>query len=206
MDSGGGQWLHISAELVLVLMRHRCKAYILKPYTTSALCALDQDCHRCWSQQWAQVKNAWAKSNQSSMNVYQALAANREIAKDALSPKRGAVSWHVCGFDPDKPLQRDKVLIERRDEVLKSIRGNAQEVTPPSSKNQAALDIVATISPPKGWTPKKNIPSCIYSSVRIIETVLFQKSLFEAVFPQETVAEACIAPRYRSRSCAAPKK
>ncbi|CAE7584857.1 unnamed protein product, partial [Symbiodinium necroappetens] len=148
-DSGGGQWLHISSELVILLLRYKCRAYVMKPYTTGALCPLDQDCHKTWAKLWADTKSSWARNKQCPMNVYQALEANSLIAKDALSPARARASWHACGFDPGMPLQRDKVLIERRSEVIQSVRGNASTLSPPQSKNQKALDIVATISPPK---------------------------------------------------------
>ena len=115
--------------------------YVMKPYTTGGLCALDQDGHKTCDTSLLGLETTVS---------HECLASTgSQFAHRQGGGLRARASWQACGFDPGMPLQRDKVLIERPSEVIHSVRGKAGTLSRLKSKNQKALDIVATISPRK---------------------------------------------------------
>ena len=147
-DSGGGCWLHISPELCIVAERQRCRIFILPAYSTKALCCLDQAPHQLWAREWARLKAQW-KSKQASMNIHQALMCCSKISEVALSEEKAKQAYHVCGLDIGRPINRDKLLVERSQEIFGSLRAHASEAPTLESANKRAFDCLATMSPPK---------------------------------------------------------
>ena len=69
---------------------------------------------------------------------------------DALSIKRADASWRACEFCSNQRSGREKLLLERRSELLRSIRGKTDEdVKEATSQSKRALEVVAAVSPPK---------------------------------------------------------
>ena len=147
-DSGGGCWLHVSPELCIVAERHRCRIFLLPAYSTKALCSLDQAPHQLWAREWSRTKSQW-NTRHGSMNIQQALLCCSKISEMALTDEKARQAYHACGIDIAQPLNRDKLLIERSQEIFGSVRAHASEAPDLQSKNKRAFDCLATMTPPK---------------------------------------------------------
>lgn len=73
MDRGGGPYLHVSVETVLMLHRYQCECLVLPSYTTAALCPLDQTPHSLMALRWGTFKRAWANMGKD-LSVFEPLA------------------------------------------------------------------------------------------------------------------------------------
>lgn len=112
------------------------------------MCSLDQDVHKFFAAEWSRFKQRWAATH-GSLTCPQALAAARKIAQAGLSQDRVAKAYHCVGIDVGKPLNVNKLLVERRDELFTSLRANAGEAPELRSSNKRSFDVVAAISPPR---------------------------------------------------------
>lgn len=148
MDSGGGTFLHVSPELALTCHRHNCRIFILPAHGTAAMCSLDQDVHKFFAAEWARFKSRWAATH-GSLTCPQALAAASKIAVEALCQEKATKSYHAVGIDVGKPLNVNKLLVDRKDELFQSLRANSGQAPLLRSSNKRSFDVVAAISPPK---------------------------------------------------------
>ena len=147
-DSGGGCWLHVSPELCITLERNNCRMFLLPPYSTKGLCALDQIPHLCWAQEWARVKRQWS-AKRGTMTICQALLACSKISMLALTEEKAAQAYRSCGLEVGMPLNRSKLLVERSQEIFGNVKAHGDEVPHLASQNKKAFDVVSTISPPR---------------------------------------------------------
>ena len=138
LDSGGGTWLHLSVKFIGLCCKYNCRPRFLEAYTTRALCALDQTVHSQMAQQWKEFKRSW----KSSLNLYQALAALRGICSESL--KHNEASWKQCGFEINKELNRDRLLVDRSAELFSSEQ-NATKRKPEVSTR--VLELVHKVAP-----------------------------------------------------------
>ena len=147
MDGGGGSYLHITPELAAVCLRRGCRIWLISPYGIKALCSLDQDLHKYWSQEWGRFKASWAMAH-GSLNCLQALCACSSISEEALTPSRAISAYHAIGFDAGKPFNNEKILTERAQEVFGNLRSKATVPKPKSTKKRV-FDLAQSIAPPK---------------------------------------------------------
>ena len=90
------------------------------------------------AQQWKEFKRSW----KSSLNLYQALAALKDICSESL--KHNEASWKQCGFEINKKLNRDRLLVDRSAELFSSER-NATKRQPGVSTR--VLELVHKVAP-----------------------------------------------------------
>ena len=148
MDGGGGTYLHISPELSALCLREGVRIFLIPPYGTKALCALDQDVHKHIAAEWAQFKACWAAQH-GTLNVYQALSACSNICAEALSQQRAATSYRMIGLEPGKKINVDRVVSERATELFSNLKSQGHDVPQPKAGRKRIFDLVATVSPPK---------------------------------------------------------
>ena len=115
-DSGGGSFLHLSPAVAAFCIMQDVRIYFLDPYLTRALCALDMQCHGVGGSRWAAFKHEYARTC-GNLSLFKAMQAVNDISDEMLSEKYAEVSWRMVGFQLGHPLNRDKVLIDRRAEV-----------------------------------------------------------------------------------------
>ena len=152
--------MHLSLDFVALCEKHCIRPYFLRAYLTRALCALDQEPHSCMARLWSQFKARW----KNNISIYVAVKALREICLASLKDSKAAAGWKRCGFEVGKPLNRDKLLVERRSEIMCSQRSAVTK--PPQDPVLLALK---QCSPSKtrctgcgAWTPStaKFCPNC----------------------------------------------
>jgi hypothetical protein len=118
MDSGGGSYMHISVATALLCDRYNAHPFVLPAYCTKALMPLDMTPHAVMSKKWAEFKRAWARQD-STLSIWSALAALRRIVDEGLSAVNARAGWSHVGLQPGSGFLRDKVLVDRFDEILR---------------------------------------------------------------------------------------
>ena len=106
---------------------------------------LDQVAHASMARDWAMLKQLMAQRGQS-LTVYVALKAIAGV-DEGLKASNAAASWAQCGFVPGRRLNRDKLFVDRKEELFRSLRdapGDAQEQP---RKPSLALSLLATVLP-----------------------------------------------------------
>lgn len=85
----------------------------------------------------------------NELTIFPALKALRTICRDALLPTMACAGWAHIGFAKPCPVDRNKVLVERFEEIFQSKRAGGGLAARPMSKAAHALDLVAKVSPKK---------------------------------------------------------
>ena len=137
MDSGGGQYMHLSVALVCLLMRYNADAFVLDSYLTGPMCAADQKYHAEAEQLWKSVKKDWACKH-GDLSIYQGLSLARSIFDTVLQKGIVVGSWSQMGFVPGQAIDRNRVLVERRDELFSGYEAANQQYGPRGSMTSRA--------------------------------------------------------------------
>ena len=148
MDSGGGSYMHISVATALLCDRYNAHPFVLPAYCTKALMPLDMTPHAVMSKKWAEFKRAWARQD-STLSIWSALAALRRIVDEGLSAVNARAGWSHVGLQPGSGFLRDKVLVDRFDEIFASKRAGGGNLQEPKSQAAGALDLLKIVSPKK---------------------------------------------------------
>ena len=121
LDSGGGSWLHLSTKVVQVSLRYSLRPWFLPPWTTKGLMPLDQACRASMARAWSTFKKEWAQKGHS-LSLHVTVKAVVEIAEECLVPKLALASWRHCGWTPGEKFNADKLFVERKNELFKSLK------------------------------------------------------------------------------------
>ena len=119
--------MHLSSGFLKICLAHGIRPFYLPPYTTKALMPLDQVAHAPMSREWAMLKQLLAQRKQG-LTLYVALKGIAGVVGEGLKPSNAAASWAQCGFRPNQCLDRDKLFVERREELLKSLHNKGCRV------------------------------------------------------------------------------
>ena len=119
-DSGGGAFLHVSAEIATLCERENVRLFILDPYMTRPLMCLDQTPHAEAARMWAQVKRQAAEAEER-LTLFTALQALKPIVEHALSERIVKSGFHRVGMTVSCPIDRNKVLVERASECFSTL-------------------------------------------------------------------------------------
>ena len=149
LDSGGGSMLHLTVSTALLCHRYACDIYLIPPYGTKALCALDQQPHAWMSKQWSAFKQEFSRQSNADLGIFPAIRALNFICSEALNEKNSLAGWSHCGIIPGEAVQRNKVLVDRFTECFQSKKAGGGLSETPTSKAAGALDLVQKISPKK---------------------------------------------------------
>ena len=112
LDSGGGQWLHLSPRLLQLCLKHNCRLFYLPAYTTRALCPLDMNIHSEMARLWAAFKAAWAHKQQP-LTLFVALRAASEVCDSSLQPGVVRASWAQIGIRAGEGYDREVIFVQR---------------------------------------------------------------------------------------------
>ena len=146
LDSGGGSWLHLSTKMVAVSLKYNLRPWFLPPWTTKGLMALDQAVHANMASMWSQFKKQWGQQGRS-LTLHVALQAIVEISQECLTGKLALASWRHCGFAPGNAFDGDKLFVERKNELFKSLKDAS--ATSAAAAGTTSLRLMQKISPTK---------------------------------------------------------
>lgn len=146
---GGGTLLHLSVETAVLCSRYGCDVFLIPPYCTKCICALDMQPHSCMSKMWSAFKQEHGRQVSSDLGIFPALKALRHIVHEGLNEENRNAGWAHIGLIPGEAVNRNKVLVDRFHECFQSKRAGGGLETTPKSKSAGVLDLVSKISPKK---------------------------------------------------------
>ncbi len=79
--------------------------------------ALDQSVHSEAQRLWGKFRLKWAKRGEK-LKLLRALYAIAKITEDAYTSQNIRSSWEHIGFEPGKPLNKKRLLVDRVKELF----------------------------------------------------------------------------------------